>query len=130
MKLSDIESGINTLIEKYLEQIQIEDVDYVPVDGALSDAAYLLLNIPLPMLQEYSKLKGQTTELPDGAEFWRETGLGNRLRNVDKHSRSHEPLEDILEFLGGEIWGEYYNLGNSERIRLSITEVPEFYEQE
>ena len=129
MKISEIDGGINTLIEKYFNQIQIEDTDYVPVNGAVSDAAYLLLNIPIQMLQEYSKLKGQNTELPDGAEFWRKTELRKRLKNSDRYpSRGHEPLEDILDFLGGEVWGEYQRLGNSERIRLSITEVPEFYE--
>lgn len=129
MKISEINSGINTLIEKYFDQIQIEDTDYVPFDGALSDAAYLLLNIPISMLREYSKLKGQTN-LPDGAEFWKEAGLRKKLRDSDKISRqSHEPLKDILEFLGGEVWGEYQHLGNSERIRLSITEIPEFYEE-
>ncbi len=120
---------IKELVDKYFDQIEIEDVDYVPVDNAKSDVAYLLLNIPTAMLKEYLRLKGQNKKLPDGAEFWKETGLGIRLRNSDKyHGQGHEPLGDILDFLEDEVWGQYQELNTPERIRLDITEVPQFYD--
>ncbi len=118
------------LIDKYFDQIEIEDADFVPINDAVSDAAYLLLNIPMAMLKEYLSLKGQNKELPNGAEFWRETGLGTRLKNSDKyHGQGHvSHLNDILDYLEGDVWGEYQKLNSPERIRLDITEVPKFYD--
>ncbi len=115
---------MNQLVEKYFDKIEIEDTAYVTVNDAVSDAAYLLLNLPTAMLKEYLKLKGQNKELPDGAEFWKATGLVKRLRNSDKyHGQGHAPLDDILDYLDGEVQGNYQELLNTERIRLSITEI-------
>ena len=60
---------INQLVDTYLDQIEIEDTDYVTINDAVSDAAYIVLNIPTAMLKEYLQLKGQNRELPDGVEF-------------------------------------------------------------
>ncbi len=121
--------NMNQIVDTYFDQIEIEDADFVPVDDAVSDAAYLLLNIPTEMLRAYLRLKGQNRELPDGAEFWKETRLGSRLRTSDKyHGQGHvSHLSDILDYLDGKVWGEYQKLNSPERIRLDITEVPEFY---
>ena len=120
--------NIKQLVDTYLDQIEIEDTNYVPMDDSAPDAAYILLNIPIAMLQEYLKLKGQNKELPDGAEFWKETGLREKLKNSGKCvNHGHEPLEDILEFLGGDVQGEYQRLNSKERIKLAINEIPELY---
>ena len=120
---------ISELTDKYLEQIEVEDTDYEAVNDAVSDAAYLILILPVEMLSEYQQLKGDTGgEFPDGAEFWKETGLLGRLRTSGKiPTHAHAPLNDILEYLGGEVWGDYQSLNDSKRIRLQITEVPKFY---
>ena len=48
------------------------------------------------MLREYLVLKNPNKELLDGAEFWKETGLGNKLKNFEKYLiRGHAPLKDI-----------------------------------
>lgn len=130
---------IEKLVDKYFDKIEIEDINYVPFDDAKSDAAYLCLNIPIQMLKEYLKIKGRRKKLPDGAEFWKETGLCGKLKISEKHirqahSRSHtgdslETFSEFLDYLEGDIQGDYQKLNIPERIRLSITEIPtEFYE--
>jgi len=120
--------NMQELVDKYFEQIEVEDTAFVPIDDAVSDAAYLLLNLPMQMLKEYQILKGSRKRLPDGAEFWKETRLVTRLRNSAKYQNvGREGLNDILDYLGGKVWGTYQELRNSERIRLDITEIPEFY---
>lgn len=119
---------IPELVEKYFEQIEVEDTAFVPIDNAVSDAAYLLLNIPTKMLREYKKLKGSRKRLPDGAKFWKETELVIRLRDSARFQNvGREGLNDILDYLGGKVWGTYQELNNPDRIRLDITEIPEFY---
>lgn len=115
-------------MEKYFSQIEIEDADFVSWDNAKSDAAYLLLNVPVTMLKEYMRMKGQNKKLPNGAEFWKETGLVRRLKDSDKyHGQGHVMfLPDVLDYLEGEVDGNYQELNDPERIRLSITEIPEF----
>ena len=124
----------NELVEKYLKDIEIEDIDFEPIDDAKHDAAYLLLNIPLKMLEEYQELKGEdTNKLPDGAEFWKETQLVKKLRTEEfvHKSRGRQPLYDILDFLNGEVWGNYQKLVQPpNRIRLDITEIPEYFEED
>ncbi len=130
-------TGIKSLIDKYLEQIIIEDADYVPFDNAESDAAYILLNVPIAMLKEYLKLKKQRKKLPDGAKFWKDSGLCKRLLNPKENgndiSIGHMMLKDfpdLLQELSGKVQGDYQDINNPERIRLSITEVPsKFYRE-
>ncbi len=120
--------NVQELVEKYFDQIEIEDTAYVAVNDTVSDAAYLLLNLPTEMLREYQQLNGQRKKLPDGAEFWKETGLVRKLRNFKKHQNiGHTPLGDILDYLDRDVLGTYQELKNPERIRLTITEIPEFY---
>lgn len=119
---------VGELVDNYFDRIEIEDCDYVPVDDATHDAAYLLLSLPMEMLREYCRLRDIGGDLPDGAEFWRESGLLERLRNSDKyHGQGREPLPDILDFLGGDVWGTFQGPSSREQIRLDVTEVPEFY---
>ncbi len=111
-------------MNKYITEIDIEDVDYVPWDDAPHDVAYVLLNIPKAFLTEYLQLTKQTEKKsPDGFDFWLNTNLRERLRGkVPK--RTHEPLEDILDFLGGPINIQFYG-DDGNRIRLAVYEVPE-----
>ena len=120
---------VDELVDKYFDKIEIEDTDYVPFNEAKSYAAHLLLTVPIQMLVRYLKLKKQKRRLPDGAEFWRETNLCKRLRNSDKyHGQGHENLEDILDYLEGNVQVGYEELHVSDRIRLSVIEIPkEFY---
>lgn len=113
---------IEQLVDKYIDQIKIEDTDYTPVEYSESDAACILLNIPIAMLHEYALLKGPNKELPDGAEFWKETKLVNRLKKSEY--RGHAPLEDVLFWLGGNVLRSYQELNIRGRIRLDITEGP------
>ncbi len=116
--------NIDTLIDKYFDQIEVEDTDFIPIDDMTFDAAYLLLSLPVAMLREYVKSKDQCQELPNGAEFWKETGLCNKLRNSNKyHGQGHEPLIDILDFLEGNVQVDYQKLNSPERIRLCIIEL-------
>ena len=117
---------IKQLVDQYFDQIIVENTHYITLADSGPDSAYLCLNIPTAMLRDYLKLRGQDRELPDGAEFWRETGLREKLRNSDKyHGQGHEPLVDILDYLSGKVYGEYQRLNSPERIRLRIIEVPE-----
>ncbi len=118
---------VNGLVDNYFDQIAIEVTAYVPVDDAVSDAAHITLNLPLAMLREYSKLKGLDDDLPDGAKFWKEINIINRLRDSGKFIyHEYQPLIDVLEFLREDVEGTYQKLINPERIRLDITEIPEF----
>lgn len=115
--------NIEELVDKYIDQIIIEDTDYVSVGYSDSDAACILLNIPIAMLEEYAVLKKLNKEkLPDGAEFWKETRLEERLKSF--RYRGHEPLADVLSWLTGNVLCEYSELNDPGRIRLRITEGP------
>ncbi|NOQ37916.1 hypothetical protein GQ472_03425 [archaeon] len=114
---------LDNLMDKYLDKIFIEYVDYEPVDDAVSDAAMITLNVPLEMLKDYQALKGQDQDLPDPAEFWKDTQLAKLLKDCDKVFHQREPLLDILYFLDGDVDGEYQKLQDPERIRLEIYEV-------
>lgn len=122
--------SVEQIVTTYFDQIELKDTDYLPWDDAKSDMAYILLRVPTAMLKDYVKFKGQNRELPDGEEFWRETRLVERLRNSGKyHGQGHEPLEDMLDFLGNNVQVEYCHIGDPEKIDISITEFPaEFYE--
>ncbi len=118
---------IATLVERYLSQIEVEDVDYVPWNDASHDCAYLLLKIPKPFLQEYLAISGETTKMPDGEKLWQETALREKLGSKIP-LKEHEPLADILEFLGGKVQVDYQDCG--ERVRMSICEYPqEFFKE-
>lgn len=119
---------ISELVEKYFEQIEVEDTDFIPINDAVSDAAYILLQLPIDMIKEYQALKNRTEKLPDSVEFWKETGLVKRLRNYKECNVGHAPLGDILDYLKEKVWGEFYSC-NSKRIRLDITEIPEFHQE-
>lgn len=120
--------SVEQIVGKYFPQIQVEYTEYVPMNEAKSDAATITLRVPTAMLREYLASKGQTKELPDPVDFWVDSGLVNKLRGSNKQVESqHEPLDDILDFLGGEVTGSYQGLAVQEQIKLSITEVPEFY---
>jgi len=122
--------SVNQLASTYIDRIEIEDTEYVPIDDAVSDAACLTLTVPTVMLRDYSRLRALKRELPNGPKFWRDTRLGELLRNSDKyHDQGHEPLSDILDYLEGKVWVDYQRFRNlPEIIRMSVTEVPEFHD--
>ncbi len=123
-----ISTPIDELMDKYWDQIDVKDVDYIAFDNAKHDAAYLLLSLPIAMVEEYKVLKDSPNELPDAMEFWRETRLGERLDHSKReYKRGHEPLREILSFLRGKIRVKYETSGAPESIFLDVTEVPEFY---
>ena len=114
---------VDALVDTYFDRIEIEDTDFYPSDGV--DLAFVSLNIPKEMLQEYLRLKGQDRDLPDVAEFWKDTDMLRRLWESDKyHGQGHEPLEHVLRYLDGAVWGEY-----SEReegiVTLDVFEEPD-----
>jgi hypothetical protein len=122
--------NVNELVEQYFGQIEIEDTNYVAVDDAVSDAAYILLILPTRMLRDYQKIKGSRKKLPDPVEFWKETGLCEKLRmHESTFNGGHANLSDVLDYLGGDVWGNYQKLSmkDNSRIRLDITEIPEFH---
>ena len=124
---------VRELVDKYFSEIEVESAEFIPYDEAKSDVAYLLLNIPVAMFKEYLKLKSQTKrKFPEGVEFWRETGLGKRLRNSNKYHGQGQvsSLSDILDFLEGDVQIDYQNLFSSEKIRFAIIEIPELYSDE
>lgn len=113
---------IQDLVDKYFDLIEIEDTNFI--DNPEYNLAYLLLNVPTALLKEYSAMKNQK-KLPDPAEFWEQTKLGDRLKKSCKYTgQGHEPLLDILEFLEGQVQGNYQELHTPDRIRMSITELP------
>jgi hypothetical protein len=115
---------IKEFVGRYINDIVIENTDFVPCDDAVSDMAYILLNVPTAMLREYAALKNIEYP-PDGANFWNDCDLVNRLRS-HKPESAHQPLADILEFLSiAEVDGQYQQLKPEDRIRLSITECPQ-----
>jgi hypothetical protein len=120
--------SVESLVDTYFGQIEVDDTDYVPLADASHDVAFIALKVPTKMLIDYLSLKGQKRELPEGPEFWRETGLVDKLRNSSKyHGQGHEDLDDVLDFLGGEVQVGYWPF-DAEKTRLMIIEIPqEFY---
>lgn len=131
---------MNKLVDKYFDQIQVESTEYLDGDDVGCDAAYLLLQLPIQMLRDYQELRKsgyvefpvgkldniQLEKLPEGVQFWKETGLKERLQESCKYViGSYESLDDILIFLGGNVSVDYQNIHSSERIRMSITEIVE-----
>jgi len=113
---------IQDIVNKYFDLVEIEDTDFI--DNYGYDLAYILLNIPTAMLQEYSALTNQK-QLPEPAEFWKQTKLGDRLKKSSQYIYpGHEPLRDILEFLEEDVGGDYHERPTPDRIRMSITELP------
>ena len=44
---------IKELVDRYIEEIYINDVDYVPWNDATHDCAYLSLDVPRVFLDDY-----------------------------------------------------------------------------
>jgi len=118
------------LVDRYFNQIEVTYTGYVPISDAKSDVATITLEIPFAMIREYQRLKDSRKRLPDGAEFWRETGLLTRLKNSDKvsrHAHFDTTLSDVLDYLGGKCWVDFARM-SKDKVKLSVTEVPDFYE--
>jgi len=118
------------LVDRYFNQIKVTYTDYVPINDAKSDAATITLEIPSEMIREYQRLKGSRKRLPDGAEFWKETGLLERLKSSNKvpeRAHSNTTLGDVLDYLGGKCWVDFART-SKDRVELSLTEIPEFDE--
>lgn len=114
--------SISDLVEKYLTSIEIWDIDFVPFDDADSDAAYIRLELPKAMLKEYLAIKKQNKELPDVEEFWKDTGLADKLDSKN-YRMGHEDLVDIIELLRGAVCGDYQSIIGSKMTRMSVYEV-------
>ncbi len=129
----EVPQQIEKLMEKYIKQIEIEEAGLEPVDAAFGkpDGASLNLIVPIIMLKEYLKLKGQRKNLPDPEEFRKDTNLIDRLYQhcpIDKVYQS--PVEDVLSILGirGELECEYHDLFTRPGyIRVSISEIKSQY---
>lgn len=99
---------IQDLIEKYLSQITVTYTDFEPQNDTSSDSAAIALLIPLGLITEYQKIKCDTSAFPDPVQFWKESNLVITLRNSNKiPTKAYAPLRDVLEFLHGEIGGEF-----------------------
>lgn len=116
------------LVDKYIDQIRIEDTDYVLIDDSIGpDAAMILLKIPIEMLKEFQRINYKEG-LPDPIEFWEKTELVRRLRSDEPSLVGHADLRDILKWLDGtNLSAEYQELNSSEKIRLMVTEIPKEY---
>lgn len=112
---------ISNLIEKYFDEIKIEEIGFEPDYGAVSDAAYMIINIPKKMIEGYQKLKEKNVSALD---FWKGTNLRKKLRRLNKFEDSTS-VNDILDFLDGKILAEFRQ-SSGERIRMYITEIPEY----
>ena len=124
---------IKELVDRYIEEIYINDVDYVPWNDAPHDCAYLSLDVPRAFLDDYLVLQGQKNKKwPDGIELWNTTELRERLKGK-KPRKSHAPLSDILEFLGGRVqvdyYVDYYDYSKV-RVGIGITEFPREFNPE
>ena len=101
---------VEELVDKYFDEIEVKEAYYDDNNSPSGPRpAVVGLTLPTEMVREFSRLKGYGIMIPDGAEFWRETGLGKRLRNSDrwKDYIGHEDyLRDILDFLEEMIFME------------------------
>lgn len=116
------------LVKKYSDEIEVKYANFVPIDNETvgCDAALLRLDIPKAMLREYSRLRTKRNKYPDGAEFWKETGLTEALKSKYHDCYSfNAPLPDILDFLKGNVSVRYgkSTTGNPKRISLTIEEI-------
>lgn len=117
--------------EKYLEQINVNVTDFVPVNDAAvdCDAANLVLEIPRAMLREYSRIKNGTNKYPNPEEFWRETGLVDLLKGSGKPvgcspwAGGTVHLDDVLEYLkGSDLFVKYERSSNPKAKCLDVFE--------
>lgn len=116
---------IENLVNKYLHEIEVEDADFIIYDNAVSDASSILLNLPISFLKAYLLIKDQDKQLPDIAEFWKDTSLVSRLNDIDKNKVRAHFLSDVLDYMHGRVCGMYQEISNSGRIRMRITEIPQ-----
>ena len=111
---------IKKLVNKYLGQMNLRRVDYDP----LEENARVWLDVPVAMLEEYSQIRARRGELPDGTEFWKETGLAEIIRRRKKFCQRFGSchLNDVLSQLTGAIRTEYINSRSPKRIVLTVVE--------
>ncbi len=117
--------ALDNLMDKYLDEIYIESADYEPMDVDITfDVATITLNVPVEMLKEYQELKGKDGDMPEPAEFWKDTKLAERLKDYDGTFNLHRTLPDVLKCLMGPVSGMYQRMQDPERMRMKIYEVP------
>ncbi len=118
-------NAMKHLVDKYFSQIAIQFTDYSIIDNATHDAANLVLEIPLKMCYEYSRLMGKGSIMPrDGARFWKDTALGSRLKESEKRIEyEHANLNDILEYLEGNVIVEMKRYRSI--VEMDVMEEPE-----
>ncbi len=101
--------------------ISIEDADFKPWDDVEYDPAVMKLIVPRMLIEPYGSHIGLEER---GQELWRDLDLRNHWQEC-REKRWHEPIPDILEFLGGAVMVDYQMLGeDTPNIRLSIYELP------
>lgn len=119
-----MEKNIESLIEKYFSQIEVEYADFLPEDDSESDSDFAHLDMILPraLLMEYSQIKGYGEKLPDPPEFWKQTNLCDKLREVSGYLHQSPYLSTVLSFLDRDVQGSYQELNDLNKIRMTICE--------
>lgn len=130
-------TNISSLGDKYFKQVKIESLGYESELGdPHSSYAYIVLVVPSAMLKGYLKLKKQK-KLPKPEEFWKETGLCERLEDKKfnelkkdgglgyaKYCWRHD-FSKLFEKLSGEesvLFGLFKKTNNSQKRKLRIEE--------
>lgn len=110
-------------LKKYLSQIEIKNAgpDTTDDDELGTDYVSIVLQIPMAMLSDYQTNKGLTGN-PDLVEFWKETGLYDELCIIAESNPSYHFAIDALEYLGGEVSGNYLSELNDGTKRVEICE--------
>jgi hypothetical protein len=111
------------LVDGYFSQIEVVYTDFTPQNTAeCYDGAVLAIVVPKELLDKYSKMKG--LESPDGAKFWKETRLAERLRRYEGTvPGEHANLLDVLEYLTSEVGVSYSETPDPTKTRILIYEL-------
>jgi|GEM_PF-1994780 len=124
-------TNFESLIDRYIDEIEVECASFQPVtDSTGPDAAMLTLSVPVAMLREFLKMSGKADErhrdLPDGVDFWRRTRLWTKLKGKTIRANYADHLEDMLEYLelAERVQVDYSGMSqDKKRIKLGIIEI-------
>lgn len=119
-----MEKDIESLVDKYFSQIEVESADFLPEDDSESDSdfAHITLILPRSLLTEYNHIKRYGEKLPDPSAFWKETNLCYKLREVSEYPHQSPYLSTVLSFLDRDVRGSYQELNDPNKVRLEIHE--------
>src|SRR3989344_8007622 len=93
------------LIDRYIDRIFIDEINYEDHPESDHDLITLYVNLPIELIDKYKREKGLEGN-PNPEEFWHETGLHGKLREI-KIKSQHDTLEDAIELLDGEVMAEF-----------------------